>query len=73
MDIIRPRIKDVATLFFSSSSFFEPKYLAVTILNPVPQPLENCTINSKIAAVAPIAASALSPKKCPTNKVSIVL
>ena len=36
MDIIRPRIKDVATLFFSSSSFFEPKYLAVTILNPVP-------------------------------------
>ncbi len=41
MDIIRPRIKDVATLFFSSSSFFEPKYLAVTILNPVPHPFEN--------------------------------
>lgn len=65
-----PITREPATERFKSFISPVPKLLAATMLKPFPIPRENPTKSSYTAELAPIAASASSPRKFPTIIVS---
>ena len=61
---------EIATLFLSFLKSFAPKHCAIIIPNPPLSPQAKLKTRLFTVELAPIATSALSPKRCPAIAVS---